>query len=180
MALASSALLLAALSACGSSGPSTTNSSTAGSQPASSSSSSTSQSSSTTSSGSGRSAAASLSTRQLPGLGAVLVDGRGHTLYTFSPDGAKHVSCLKSCAEIWPPLKLGESSPPKLSGGARSSLLGSDPDPDGGRVVTYAGWPLYSYVADTSPGQATGQGLNSSGGLWYVISPTGHLVKAES
>ncbi len=30
------------------------------------------------------------------------------------------------------------------SGAVNASLLGSDPDPTGGRVVTYAGWPLYT------------------------------------
>ena len=41
---------------------------------------------------------------------------------------------------------------------AANSALGeaarSDRDPAGGRVVTYARWPLYTYLADTKPGQA--------------------------
>jgi predicted lipoprotein with Yx(FWY)xxD motif len=43
-------------------------------------------------------------------------------------------------------------------------------------VVTYKGWPLYTYVADTAPGQATGQAVNLNGGLWYVISPDGKVI----
>ncbi|MGO9883194.1 MAG: hypothetical protein ACLPV4_09280, partial [Solirubrobacteraceae bacterium] len=61
-------------------------------------------------------------------------------------------------------------------GGVKASLLGSDPDPSGGKVVTYAGWPLYSYVADTAPGAHGGQSLNLNGGLWYVISPSGKVI----
>jgi predicted lipoprotein with Yx(FWY)xxD motif len=43
--------------------------------------------------------------------------------------------------------------------------------------VTYNHWPLYRYIADTKPGQATGQGLDLNGGLWYVLSPSGKIIK---
>ena len=59
-------------------------------------------------------------------------------------------------------------------------LLGSDSNPSGGKVVTYAGWPLYTYVADTGPGTASGQAKNLNGGLWYVISPAGTVIKKQS
>jgi predicted lipoprotein with Yx(FWY)xxD motif len=39
--------------------------------------------------------------------------------------------------------------------------------------VTYNRWPLYTYVSDTAPGEATGQALNLNGGPWYVIRPSG-------
>jgi secreted repeat protein with Y-X4-D motif len=55
-------------------------------------------------------------------------------------------------------------------------LLGSDPDPAGGQV---AGWPLYTYVSDTSPGTDTGQALNLNGGLWYVLAPSGQVIHKE-
>jgi Secreted repeat of unknown function len=56
---------------------------------------------------------------------------------------------------------------------------GSDPNPAGGRVVTYARWPLYTYVADTSGGTAKGQALNLNGGLWYVLSPSGKVIRTK-
>ena len=117
-----------------------------------------------------------VSTRTLPQLGAVLVDARGRTLYMFVPDKHTRVTCQGSCAAVWPPLKLPKGAMPVASGQARGSLLGSDPDPAGGRVVTYAGWPLYTYVADAAPGTATGQAVNLNGGLWYVLSPSGKLI----
>jgi predicted lipoprotein with Yx(FWY)xxD motif len=106
----------------------------------------------------------------------VLVDAQGKTLYIFEPDNAKAMTCKGACAAIWPPLKLGVSKPVS-AGSVKSSLLGSDPDPEGGRVVTYAGWPLYGYVGDPSPGIANGQAKNLTGGLWYVISPSGQVIK---
>jgi hypothetical protein len=43
----------------------------------------------------------------------------------------------------------------------------------GGRVVTYNHWPLYTYVGDLTPGQATGQALDLNGAPWYVLRPSG-------
>jgi predicted lipoprotein with Yx(FWY)xxD motif len=119
-------------------------------------------------------------TAKVSGLGTVLVDGTGRTLYIFAPDKAKKVTCTGSCAAVWPPLKVASGQKPTLSGGVQASLVSSDPDPAGGSVVTYKGWPLYLYVADPSPGTAHGQALNSSGGLWYVITPSGQVIKKKA
>lgn len=123
--------------------------------------------------------APTISTKKLPKLGTVLVNGQGRTLYMFVPDKRKKVTCVRSCAAVWPPVKLSKGQKALASGQAKSSLLGSDPNPAGGRVVTYAGWPLYTYVADTSPGTAKGQALNLNGGLWYVLAPSGKLIRTK-
>jgi predicted lipoprotein with Yx(FWY)xxD motif len=117
----------------------------------------------------------SVSVRTLPTVGAVLVNAEGHTLYTFVPDQHSKVTCVSSCAAVWPPLKLasGETATgPQL----KASLLGGDPDPEGGSVATYAGWPLYTYAADSAAGQDNGQALEANGGLWYVIAPSGKVI----
>lgn len=121
-----------------------------------------------------------LKTGKVAGLGTVLVDGTGRTLYVFAPDKAKKVTCTGSCASVWPPLKVASGQKPTLSGGVKASLVSSDSDPSGGSVVTYNGWPLYLYVADPSAGTAHGQALNSSGGLWYVITAAGQVVKKKA
>jgi predicted lipoprotein with Yx(FWY)xxD motif len=124
--------------------------------------------------------AVQISTRTLSGLGSVLVNAQGRTLYVFAPDKAKKVTCLGACASVWPPLALSAGQKPVVSGQARSSLVGSDPNPAGGRVVTYAGWPLYTYVTDTSPGTARGQAINLNGGLWDVIAPSGKVITKKA
>jgi predicted lipoprotein with Yx(FWY)xxD motif len=106
----------------------------------------------------------------------VLVNGQGRTLYTFMPDGASKVTCVGACAVTWPPLKISSGQKPATSGGINPSLVGSDADPSGGRVVTYENSPLYLYVRDPTAGTYNGQGLNSKGGLWYVVSPSGVLT----
>jgi predicted lipoprotein with Yx(FWY)xxD motif len=128
-------------------------------------------------SASSRMSSPAVKTSKIKGLGVVLVNSKGRTLYVFMKDQHRHVTCTGSCAVYWPPLKWKGSSKPTAGGSARSKLLGLDKDPAGGKVVTYNKWPLYTYVSDSAPGQATGEGLNLSGGKWYVISPSGKLIK---
>lgn len=120
-----------------------------------------------------------VSTRKIPGLGVVLVNAKGRTLYMFVPDKQSKVTCVKTCAAVWPPVKIASGAKAVAGGQAKASLLGSDRNPAGGRVVTYNGWPLYAYVADTAAGQAKGQALNLNGGYWYVLSPAGKVIKTK-
>lgn len=121
-----------------------------------------------------------VSARTIPGLGKVLVNAQGRTLYMFVPDKRKKVTCVKACAAIWPPLEAAKGAKLVAKAGVESKLLGLDKDPAGGYVVTYNKWPLYTYLPDTKPGQATGQGINSTGGLWYVLSTKGAVIKAKA
>ena len=123
--------------------------------------------------------AATVQTRKISGLGTVLVNSRGLTLYMFAPDKQKRVTCKGQCAVIWPPLKLKAGQKPTAGGAARKALLGSDPNPSGGRVVTYNHWPLYTYISDSKPGQAKGQAIKLNGGYWYVLSPAGKVIKKK-
>ncbi len=120
-----------------------------------------------------------ISTKRLPKLGTVLVDAEGQTLYMFVPDKRKRVTCVGTCAAVWPPVKLPKGAKPVARSKAKTSLLADDRDPSGGRVVTYNRWPLYTYVADTAPGEAKGQALNVNGGLWYVLSPAGKVIRRK-
>ena len=122
---------------------------------------------------------AKVSTKKLPKLGVVLVDGRGRTLYMFVPDKRTRVTCVHACAVIWPPLKIAKGQKASVAGQAKASLIGSDANPSGGRVVTYNGWPLYTYITDIAAGSAKGQALNLNGGLWYVLSPAGKVIRTR-
>ncbi len=117
-----------------------------------------------------------LAVHTLPSVGAVLVNAEGHTLYTFAPDEHSKVTCVSACAAVWPPLKLASGETAAGSPQLKASLLGSDPDPEGGSVVTYAGWPLYTYAADGAAGQDNGQAIEANGGHWYVIAPSGKVI----
>jgi len=125
-------------------------------------------------------ASVTISARSVTGLGKILVNSHGMTLYMFVPDKDKRVTCVKVCAKIWPPVKLPAGAKIVAAGGVKASLLGSDPDPAGGRVVTYNHWPLYIYLGDNKPGVANGQALNLNGGLWYVLSTSGAIIKTKA
>jgi predicted lipoprotein with Yx(FWY)xxD motif len=120
-----------------------------------------------------------VSTGNVKGLGTVLVDSKGRTLYMFVPDKQKRVTCTGSCAAAWPPVKVAKGAKIVAAKGVKQSLLSSDANPSGGRVVTYAKWPLYTYVGDAKAGTATGQALDLNGGLWYVLTPAGKVLKTK-
>jgi len=109
-------------------------------------------------------------------LGTVLVTNKGFALYMFAPDAARHVTCTGDCATSWPPLPVRAGETVAAGPGVRTGLLGTAPNPGGGRVVTYHGWPLYTYLGDAAPGHADGQGADDDGGYWYVMRPSGQIV----
>lgn len=107
-------------------------------------------------------------------LGPVLVDGDGMTLYLFDNDSEGESACYDSCAETWPPLVGGEAT---ATGDVDPSLLGTVERDDGSIQVTYAGYPLYLYAADSAPGDVNGQGV---GGVWWVLSPEGERITDDA
>jgi predicted lipoprotein with Yx(FWY)xxD motif len=117
--------------------------------------------------------AVTIRVRSLPGVGTVLVNSGGYTLYMFEPDVRRRVTCTKLCTANWPPVKISAGGRLVAGSGVRADLLGSDPDPSGGRVVTYNGWPLYTYSSDVQPGEDTGQALDLNGGDWFLMRPSG-------
>lgn len=117
-------------------------------------------------------------TRKAGKLGVILVNGQGRTLYMFVRDHQTTVTCRGSCAAIWPPLKIKPTQVPTAGGAAKKSLLGTDSGSAfRGVVVTYNRWPLYTYIKDKKPGQVRGEGVRNSGGRWYVLSPSGKVIK---
>jgi predicted lipoprotein with Yx(FWY)xxD motif len=106
------------------------------------------------------------------GLGQVLVDSEGHTLYSFSADNAEGSTCEGACAKAWPPLLIADGEP-QPSNGTSASRLGTITRGDGSHQVTYAGHPLYSFSGDKSPGQANGNGSTAFGGTWNALKGSG-------
>jgi predicted lipoprotein with Yx(FWY)xxD motif len=108
-------------------------------------------------------------------VGPILATGTGYTLYEFVPDTATKSACVSSvCAFLWPPLTV--TGTPTLGVGLHRSLLSTLHRADGSTQVSYGGHPLYRWNSDTKPGMTTGQGLNNSGGLWYVVSSAGKPI----
>lgn len=118
----------------------------------------------------GSSGSVTVSTKSVSGLGDVLVDSKGMTLYYDKAESGGSIMCTGSCASAWPPLLLPSGVSAATAGsGVDASKLGSVARPDGTMQVTYAGMPLYLFASDTSAGQATGQGVAG----FYVVTASG-------
>lgn len=117
------------------------------------------------------SSVAVVSVADVPKLGKVVVNSKGFTLYDFHKDKGVKSSCYGGCAELWPPLTT--SGAPKAESGAEASMLATTERSDGTTQVTYAGHPLYTYTADTKPGEAKGNDIHSFGAEWYALQPNG-------
>ncbi len=152
------AALALTVSACASSGSSTA---TAGNTPAAG--------------GSSSSAAAGGNTVSERTIGSqqVLTNSAGLTMYWFAIDTSTASKCTGSCATYWPPVKG-----PLTAGSGVTGTLGTITRPDGTTQATYDGHPLYTYAADGAPGQAKGNGLNLSGGLWWEMTVSGSTPAA--
>jgi predicted lipoprotein with Yx(FWY)xxD motif len=106
-----------------------------------------------------------------PKLGRIIVDSKGFTLYDFHKDKGTTSACYGGCAQVWPPLTT--EGDPQAGEGAMASKLGTTKRKDGTLQVTYAGRPLYTYTADTKPGDAKGNDFSSFGAEWYALQPSG-------
>ena len=111
------------------------------------------------------------------GLGRIIVNGPGRTLYLFEKDRRGHSACSGACASYWPPLLT--HGKPVAAGGAKQSLLGTIRRANGSRQVTYAGHPLYTFVLDTKRGQTKGEGSQDSGAGWDALSPAGKKIESD-
>ncbi len=106
--------------------------------------------------------------------GHYLADAEGRPLYTFSTDTPAtddrqaQVSCTDTaCLEVWPPLIAPDD--PEVAEGIDPALLGMT-DHDSGQVVTYDGWPVYRFVGDAGAQDPQGDGIESFGGEWRLVT----------
>lgn len=107
----------------------------------------------------------------------VLVTASGMPVYLLTGDSSSHPKCTGSqCLSAWPAVTTKAKRP----------VLGKGVT---GRVgvwhhnhlnqVTLNGHPLYTYAAD-SAGSASGQGLKSFGGTWWLLTGSGSAMPNSS
>jgi predicted lipoprotein with Yx(FWY)xxD motif len=96
---------------------------------------------------------------QWPGLHPVLV----------YPRYPARSACNGACAQYWPPVTARRRP---AAGPGVTGRLGAITRSDGSTQATYGRHPLYTYVADTGPGQTNGNNLNLNGSLWREVTMT--------
>jgi predicted lipoprotein with Yx(FWY)xxD motif len=116
-----------------------------------------------------------ISATEIEGLGSVLVDSEGMTVYEYTPDSGTTSNCYGECETAWPPV-LAEGKP-TAGEGAMSSALGTTKRKDGTTQVTYEGHPVYTFTGDSSPGEANGQELE---GTWFALNESGAPVEGKA
>jgi len=106
---------------------------------------------------------------------AVLTNAQGLTLYWFAPDTTITSHCTGTCAQLWPPVHGPVTAGPGVTG-----TLATITRADRAIQATYNGHPLYTYAADTAPGQANGNGINASGGIWHEVTASATAAPAST
>ncbi|MFF4302210.1 hypothetical protein [Streptomyces sp. NPDC001601] len=116
---------------------------------------------------------AAVLTRSAQGLGSIVTDDKGLTLYRYDKDQSNPSkwTCSGTCTKTWLPVIVPESL---QTSGVEKSLLGTV-HRNGRTQLTLAGWPLYRYVGDTAAGQTNGQGKDQE---WYAVTPSGQKSTA--
>jgi predicted lipoprotein with Yx(FWY)xxD motif len=102
---------------------------------------------------------------------SVLTNAKGFALYSFAPDTATKSACSGACAAAWPP---------QAATGTVKSPYSTIKRSDGSTQLVFDGHPLYTYIADTSPGTASGNGVNAFGGLWHEVPASGAAAAAAT
>lgn len=106
-------------------------------------------------------------------LGEFVVGPNGMTLYMFTNDEGGVSACYDQCAVNWPPLLAGSDVELTAAEGVTGTLGTTERD-DGTLQITLNGMPLYYWIRDHVPGDATGQNV---GERWFVVSPAGEIIQ---
>jgi predicted lipoprotein with Yx(FWY)xxD motif len=134
-----------------------------------------SSSSSSTASGGGSGIEGTIGAAEIEGLGSVLVDSEGMTVYDFTVDEGTRSNCYGGCEAAWPPVTT--TGKPTAANGANAADLGTTKRKDGTLQVTYKGHPLYTFSGDEGPGEANG---SEAEGTWFALDGAGAAVKGQA
>jgi predicted lipoprotein with Yx(FWY)xxD motif len=96
-------------------------------------------------------------------LGWVMAKADGYVVYTYGKDSKGGApTCTGSCASVWAPVTgMPKPGPADTFPGTFGQVTGAG----GQKVVTYDGYPLYTFVG-AKPLSTKGNGLD---GVWHVI-----------
>ena len=102
-----------------------------------------------------------------PSIGVYLTNSTGFTLYFRSTDtpNSGTTGCNTACEMSWP---VFHASTTTLAPGLNSANFGTITQ-NSKEIVTYAGYALFYWIGDTSPGDILGQGV---GHFYVATAPT--------
>lgn len=108
--------------------------------------------------------------------GNIVVAANGMSVYFFTKDvkDSGKSACEGACTALWPAVTTTSDSPAVEGVGG---TIGTIPTADGKKQVTINGMPVYFFAQDTAAGDVKGQGY---GNVWYLVSPSGDMIKQDS
>jgi predicted lipoprotein with Yx(FWY)xxD motif len=99
-------------------------------------------------------------------LGTIVVTKDGKAVYTLT-SGGQQVPCSGACLQVWPAVTLPAGTTKATGTGVRNVGVAA------GGHVTINGAPVYTFSGDAKAGDTAGEGINSFGGTWNVVKPSG-------
>jgi predicted lipoprotein with Yx(FWY)xxD motif len=118
-----------------------------------------------------------VSVRTLPGIGAVLADRSGKTLYSPQQEANGKILCTGSCLSFWFPVQVTAGVALRAPSGVTGVLGTIHRADDGLTQLTINGRPLYTFRLDQAPGQAHGNNYTDHFGsvsfTWHAITTSG-------
>lgn len=124
---------------------------------------------------SGSNASQTLAVKHQNGIGTMLVDSSGKTVYFTSQEANGKIACTSECLSFWHPVLASGSTPPTVSGVTGLTVVHRTDNNQ--EQLAYQGKPLYTFVQDSSSGDVSGNNfMDSFGGTdftWHVATVTG-------
>jgi predicted lipoprotein with Yx(FWY)xxD motif len=117
-----------------------------------------------------------ISVRKLPGVGAVLVNRSGKTIYSPQQEEHGKIMCTGGCLSFWFPVRVAAGATLRAPS-ALPGVLGTVHRPDGLTQLSYDGQPLYTFRLDQAPGQLHGNNFTDHFGhtffTWHAVTTAG-------
>jgi predicted lipoprotein with Yx(FWY)xxD motif len=117
-----------------------------------------------------------ISVLNVPGVGTVLVDRSGKTLYSPQQEANGKIVCTGGCLSFWFPVRVAAGAALRGPSGL-TAVLGMVHRPGGMTQLTYNGKPLYTFRLDQASGQARGNNFTDHFGgttfTWHALTTSG-------
>ncbi|HEU5475046.1 MAG TPA: hypothetical protein VFV67_30755 [Actinophytocola sp.] len=118
-------------------------------------------------------------TRDLDGVGTVLVDTVGRTLYFTDSDTAGEIKCTAECLDLWIPAE----APGDTVDGAPVGDLSVISRPDGTKQIAFQDKPLYTFKLDSPNKPSAGHNASDTfGGVdftWHAAVVDGAALPQQ-
>ena len=118
-----------------------------------------------------------VATRTVAGVGTVLTDQSGKTLYTSQQEARGVIKCTGSCLGFWFPVTVVKGVTPRAASTITGTLGSIQRSDDRTRQLTYNGQPLYTFRLDAAPGQTHGNNFTDQFGgqsfTWHAVTAGG-------